>query len=220
MDVRVPVGLGDLVVIDLRQPVIGGHRPGVTEDQSSYGVGDGGILLDPPVFHLHVAVDDLLIVQDGGLHIAHFFPLLPIQDVGFRHIPVPALDQHVFHGILDLFHLDPVLPDLFLEIRRHPQRQHLQHIPTVVFLFRLKGLADGVRYFGELKFRHRSVPFFYLKHDLSPLYDISAKSAPGKDSASLPGAVHCHHSRDTPVRQQKKHHILYAVFSVYLYIEY
>ena len=62
VDVRIPVGLRNLGIIDLRQPVIGRHRAGIAENQAAYRVGDGRILLYSPVLHLHVAVYYVLII--------------------------------------------------------------------------------------------------------------------------------------------------------------
>ena len=169
MDIRVPVRLGNLIVVNFRQPVVGSHRAGIAQNQSPYRVSDCGILLNPPVLHLHIAVDNLFIIQDRRLHSPHLFSLLPVQDIGLGHISIPALAQHIFHRILNFLHLDPATLDFPLKICRHPQCQHLQHILAVIFFCGLKCLSNGIRYFRQLKIHHCPVSFFYLKHILSPL---------------------------------------------------
>ncbi|MPN08715.1 hypothetical protein SDC9_156000 [bioreactor metagenome] len=60
------VGLSHLRVVNLAEPVVGGDSPGVGQNQPAHGVGDGGILLHPPVVDVQVVVDQILIVQHGG----------------------------------------------------------------------------------------------------------------------------------------------------------
>ena len=78
MDVRTAVRLGDLIVIDLGKPVVGCHRAGVAEDQTTNGISHGGVLLHTPVLNLHVTVYHILVIQDGVLHVTDFFSLFSI----------------------------------------------------------------------------------------------------------------------------------------------
>jgi hypothetical protein len=55
--VGVAVGIGDFLVVDLAEPVVGRDGAGVGKDQAADRIGDGGVLLDPPVVNkkpLHV----------------------------------------------------------------------------------------------------------------------------------------------------------------------
>ena len=62
MYVGVLVSLGDLVVIYLTEPIVGGDGARVGQDKSADRVGNGRVLLDTPVGALDVLVNDLLVV--------------------------------------------------------------------------------------------------------------------------------------------------------------
>ena len=78
VDVAAFVGGGDLWVIDLAEPVIGGDGAGVGQDQAAHGIGDGGVLLYPPIVDLQIVVHQVLVIQHGGFQIADLFPLLAV----------------------------------------------------------------------------------------------------------------------------------------------
>ncbi len=142
MDIRIPVSICNLLVVYLRQPVIGRHSPGITQDQASHGVSDRGVLLHTPVLHLYIAVHDLLVVQDRRLHVPHLLPLLAIEDISLRHIRVPGLLQHLLHAVLDILHMNLGILDLILKIRRHTQRQQIDDLVVKFLLRGCKRLLD------------------------------------------------------------------------------
>ena len=116
MDIRVSVCLSDLRIVNLRQPVIGRYGTGIAQNQSPHGVGHCGVLLDSPVLHLHIAVYNLFVVQNGGLHIADFFSLFSVQDIGLRHIRVTCLNQNILHTVLNILNRNLSLYNFLLEI--------------------------------------------------------------------------------------------------------
>ena len=62
MDGGGAMGLGNLLIIDLRKPIVCGDGAGVGQDESTHGIGDRGILLDAPVVDLEVVVHQILVV--------------------------------------------------------------------------------------------------------------------------------------------------------------
>ena len=78
MEFSVPVRTGDLIIIDLRQPVIGRDRAGIAEDQIPDGLLSPVIIHDPPVFYLDIGIYHISEIQKRGLHRTHFFTLFPI----------------------------------------------------------------------------------------------------------------------------------------------
>ena len=164
VDVAVPVGLGDLLVIDLTEPVVGGDGAGVGEDQSAHGIGDGGVLLDPPVVDLEVVVYQRLVIQQGGAQIADLFPLLAVEDIGLGNVGVACLAEDVLHAVLDLLHGDPSVVDLVLVIGSDLQRQQVDDVRIVLFVGGLEGLGDGSADLGEIKLHDLAVPLDNLIH--------------------------------------------------------
>ena len=63
MYVGVSVCVADLVVVYLRQPVVGGNGAGIAEDKAAYRIGNGGIFLNSPVVYLKIVVDDFFVVE-------------------------------------------------------------------------------------------------------------------------------------------------------------
>ncbi len=123
MDIRVPVRLRNLVIIDFRKPVIRRNRPGIAKDQPSDRIRYRGIFFYPPVLYLYIAVHHVFIIEDRGFHIAHLLPLFAIKDKCFCRLRVPRLFQHLFHAVLNVFHMDSPIPYFALEFRRYTQRQ-------------------------------------------------------------------------------------------------
>ena len=168
MDFRVAVSVGHLLVVDLTEPVVGGDGSGVGQDQTAYRISDGRVLLHPPVIDLEVVIHQILIVEQRGAHIAHFLPLLTVEDIGFCHIGVPRLAEHCLHAVLDILHRDEAVSDLVLEIRCHPQGQHINHAGVVLLFQRLKCLGNSRADLADLKLGDSAVPLCHLVHDPVP----------------------------------------------------
>src|SRR5699024_10343543 len=164
VDLRVAVGVGDLLVVDLGEPVVGGDGPGVGENEAAHRVGDGGVLLYPPVVDLQVVVHQLLVVEQGGVDVAHLLPLFAVEDVGLGHVGVARLGQDLFHAVLDVLHGDAAVPDLGLKICGHPQGQQVDDGGVELLVQGLEGLGDGGADFSNLKLGGGAVPLGYLVH--------------------------------------------------------
>ena len=159
------VGVGNLLVIDFREPVVGGDGAGVGEDQAAHGVGDGGVLLHPPVVDMQVVVHQLLVVQHGGVQVADLLPLLAVENVGLGHVGIACLAENVLHAVLNVFHGDLAVMDLILVIRRDPQGQEINDVRIVLHVGGLKGLGDGGADLGDVERGDLSIPLDDLIHE-------------------------------------------------------
>ena len=65
MDIRIPVGIGNLIIVNFGKPVIGRDCPGVAENEAAQGIGHRGILLYPPVLRFQILVNQGLVVKEG-----------------------------------------------------------------------------------------------------------------------------------------------------------
>ena len=165
MDVAALVGIGNLRIIDLAEPVVGGDGTGVGEDQSAHGIGDRGVLLHPPVVDVQVVVHQLLVVQHGGVQVADLLPLLAVEDIGFGHIGVAGLGEDLLHAVLDVLHGDLAVGDLLLIIRRYLQGQQIDDIGIVLLVGGFKGLGNGHADLGKIELGDFAVTLHYLIHE-------------------------------------------------------
>ena len=123
VDIAAAVCVGNFFVVNFRQPVVCCDGTGVAQNQTADGVGDGGIFFHAPVGRLHIAVDQLFIVQNGGTHIADLFPLLAVEDKRLGDVGISGLYKNVFNAVLNIFHGDEPMPDFRLKVRCDLQGQ-------------------------------------------------------------------------------------------------
>ena len=164
VDVRVAVRLRDFLVVDLRQPVVRRDRARVGKDQPAHRVGDGRILLHAPVGGLDVAVDQLLVVQNGRLHIADLLPLLAVKDIALGDVGVAGLLQHRFHRVLNVLDVNKPVLDLLLVVGRRAQREQIDDALRVLPVLRLECLRDRRADFGQVEIHNLAVSFYNLIH--------------------------------------------------------
>ena len=169
VDGRAPVGFSYLLIVDLSEPVVSGDGAGVGEDQVAHRVGDGGVLLHPPVGDLQIVVHQVLVVEEGGVHVRgvhvpDLLPLLAVQDVGLGHVRIAAFRQHLFHAVLDVLHGDAAVLDLVLEVRRHMEGQQVDHAGMIGLVQGHEGLGDGAGDLADGEFGDLSVTLFDLVH--------------------------------------------------------
>ena len=164
VDVGVAVGVRDLVVVDLGEPVVGGERAGVGEDEAADGVGDGGVFLHAPVVDLQVVVDGGLEVDDRVGGVAEFFALAAVKDVGFRDVGVAGLHEHGFDAVLNVFNGDQSLLDLGFEFGCDLQRQEVDDGRVVVLFLRFESHLDRVRDLLQIEVDDLAVAFLDLIH--------------------------------------------------------
>ncbi len=194
VDVGVAVCLGDLLVVDLAQPVVGGDGTGVGQDQAADRVGDGGVLLDPPVVDLEVVIHDLLVVEERVAHVAHTLPLLAVEDVGLGDLVIAGLDQDRLHAVLNVLDRDAILADLGLEIRRDLECQKIDGVLVVLEVTGIEGFDDGVAYLAQIEVDDLAVAFCHRIHDVSPFVLIGlsfigvARLLPGRYTGAEPYA--------------------------------
>ena len=174
MDVRIPVRIGNLLVVNLAQPVVGGNGAGVGQDQTADRIGHGGILLDAPVIDLEVVVHNLLVVQQRIAHIAHTLTLLTIQDICLGDLVIARLNQDRLHAVLNILHRHPILLDLGLEIGRDLQRQKVDGVIIILQITGIKRLNDCIAYLAQVEIDNLAVPFDYCIHTALLCYFVPA----------------------------------------------
>ena len=67
VDIAVAMRLRDLLIVYLGKPVVGRDGAAIGKDEASDGIGNGTVLLDPPVIEVEIVVHDTLVIEDGGL---------------------------------------------------------------------------------------------------------------------------------------------------------
>ena len=177
MDVPVPVGVGNLRVVDLREPVVGGDGAGVGQDQAAHGVGDGRVLLHPPVVDVEVVVHQLLVVQHSGVEVADLLPLLAVEDVGLGHVLIAGPAQHALHAVLDVLHGDLAVADLVLVVCRDLQGKEIDDVRVVLLPGGLEGLGDGGADLGDVERGDLPIPLDDLIHE-TPAFSIKNRMRP------------------------------------------
>ena len=144
MKVCVSVRVCDFVVIDLGEPVIRGDRAGIGENQSSDGIGDGGIFLDAPIGGFDVFIDKLLVVEHCGFHVAQLLALSAVKDIGLCDVRIIGLDEDGLDAVLDVLDGDQPVFDFRLKIRCYLEGEKIDGIGIVIPVARFKRLRDGV----------------------------------------------------------------------------
>lgn len=139
MDVRIAMGIGDFVVVNFGKPIVRGNGSGVRKNQAADRIGYRRIFLDAPVGSFYVAVHDFFVIEQGGFHVANFFAFTAVKDVGLRNVFVTRALQNAFHAVLHIFDRDFAVFNFFVKIGGNLQRQKVDRVVGVFFIFRLKG---------------------------------------------------------------------------------
>ena len=168
MDGGAAVGLGHLIVVHFAEPIVGGDGTGIGQNQAAHGIGDGGVFLHAPVVDLQIIVYQVFIVHQGGIDVAHLFPLLAVQDVGLGHVGIAGFGQHLFHAVLNILHGDFPIMDLAFKIGGHMQGQQLDHAGMILPAAGVKRLRNGRRDLADGEVHHFPVPFHNLVHKKIP----------------------------------------------------
>ena len=162
VEITVAVCIGNLLVIDFRQPVIGCDGSGVGKNQTTDRIGDGGIFLYTPVFNVEVFINRLLIIQIGGSGISQFLALFAVEDIGFGNLLVAAAGKNGLDAVLNVFHGYGAVFYFGLKFRGCLQREEINN-GIVVFCFGcIKCFAYGIGNFGDIKVYNFAVSFHYL----------------------------------------------------------
>ena len=148
MNVCVSVRVCDFVVIDFGEPVIRGNCAGVGKNQSPDGIGDGGIFLDAPVCGFDVFIDELLVVEHCGFHVAQLFALSAVKDISLCNVRIICLDEDGLDAVLNILDGNQSVFDFRLEIRCYLESEKIDGIGIVIPITRFKCLRDGMTDFG------------------------------------------------------------------------
>ncbi len=152
VDVRVLVGVTDLLIVDLGEPVVRRDGTGVVQDQTADGIRHGRVLLHAPVLLVDVAVHDLLVVEDRGLHLTQLLALLAVQDVCLRDIGVSGLLQNMLHAVLDILHTDHAVLYFMLKLCRDAKRKKADDVGRILLVRRLECFLDSRINLMQVKF--------------------------------------------------------------------
>ena len=142
MQVTVAMGISDLGVIDLAEPIVGRDGAGVGENEAAQGVGDGRVFLDAPIVDFQVAVNDFLIIQQSVLGLPYVGVLLAIQDVCLGHVEVAGFGQDFLDAVLDVFNRQGAADNFMFGVGHSSDGQHVQHVRLNIFVHRAEGFAD------------------------------------------------------------------------------
>ena len=91
MQIGVAVRIGNLLVVDLAEPVVSGDGSGIGKNQAAHRIGHGRVFFYSPVGYLQIAVHKPLIVQYGGTHITELFAVFAVQDYVLATLSYPVL---------------------------------------------------------------------------------------------------------------------------------
>ena len=166
----VPVRVGDFLVINFGQPVVGRDRPAVAQNQAAHGIGHGRIFLHAPVRRLDVAVHQILIVEHGGLDVADVFTLLAVENIRLGHVGIAGLAEHALGAVLNIFNADHVVFDLIGKITGYFQRQQINHGRMVGLLNSVECFRHRRADFGNIKLCDCPVALHNLVHDTSSCF--------------------------------------------------
>ena len=164
VQIAVAVGIGDLLVVHLAEPVVGGDGAGVGEDQTAHGVGDGGVLLHAPVLNVQILVHRLLIIQIGRLGVAQLLPLLAVKNVGLGNGFIAASGEDGLHAVLHILHGHLAVLDLGQEVGRDLQGQKVDDTVVIIGVGGFKSLLDGGGDLVDVKLNDLAVPLYDLIH--------------------------------------------------------
>ena len=148
MDVRIPVGFCDFLIVYFRKPVIGCYSAGVAQDKTSYGIGDGGVFFHTPVFYLYIAVNHILVIQDGGFQVTDLLTLLTVKDICLCHFRISSLLQYLLHAVLDILHMNGAVLHLILKICGDTQCQQIDNIIGSLHIRSIECFHNHIIYLG------------------------------------------------------------------------
>ena len=172
MQIAVAVGVGNLFVVHLAQPVVGGDRAGVREDETADGVGDGGVFLYTPVVDLEIVIDGLLIVEYRVAHGAEILVLLAVENVRLGNVFVAAAGEDALNAVLDILDVDELVGDLRLEIRRDHNGQKIDDALVIIGFGGVERLFHRVGDLADLKVNDPAVALHNPVHSLPPYISI------------------------------------------------
>jgi len=148
MDVCIPVGFCDFLIVYFRKPVIGCNSAGVAQDKTSYGIGDGGIFFHTPVFYLYIAVYHILVIQDGGFQVTDLLTLLAVKDICLCHFRIACLLQDLLHAVLNILHMNGAVLHLILKICGDTQCQQIDNIIGSLHIRSIECFHNHIIYLG------------------------------------------------------------------------
>ena len=164
MDGCAAVSFGDLVVVNLGEPVVRRDGAGVRKDEAADGIGDRGVLLDAPVVDLEVVVDEVLVVEQCGIDITHLLALTTVQDVGLGDIGITGFGEDFLDAVLNILDRNLVVDDLVLEVGGDMKGDQIDNAWMVLLAERIECLRDCRADLADVEINDFSVSLDYLVH--------------------------------------------------------
>ena len=170
VQVAVAVGIADLLVVNLAEPVVCGDSSGVRKDKAADRISDGRVFLDAPVENVYIAVDGLFIVKVGVFHIAQFLALLTIKYICLCNTLIATARQDRLDAVLNILDRNIAVFYLRQEVSRDLERDEIDDIIGVLGVGGLKRLFNGVCDLGDVKIYDFSVSLNDLVHLFPPYF--------------------------------------------------
>ena len=101
--IAVLVGVGNLFVVHPMQPIVGGNRTRVVQNQPADRVIDAAVFVDAPVALVQIAVHRFFDVQHQRFPLAQAFVLMTVQNISLRHISEMFLHERLLDNVLNFF---------------------------------------------------------------------------------------------------------------------
>ena len=146
MQIGVAVRVGDFFIVDFTEPVVCGYCPGIGQNQSAHGIGDGRVFFYPPVGYLQIAVHKPLVVQYCGAHITELFAVFAVKNICLGNLVVAGSLQRFFHTVLYGFDINRIILYPRSKIRRYLKGKKIDYIRAVRNACCVKCLGNGMGY--------------------------------------------------------------------------
>lgn len=164
MNLSLAVSFCDFIVVDFAEPVVCCHRAGVGKDKTAHRVRDRRVFLDAPVVDFEIVVHRVLVVEHGGVHLAEFFVLFSVKNVGFCHFDVARLNEDDLNGVLNILDAYDVAFNLVVEGCGDAQSKHVDDVVAITFVHCRKRFFDCDLDFVQIEWNYTPVSFFDVQH--------------------------------------------------------
>ncbi len=143
MDLCLSVSFCDLIIVDLREPVVRGDRTGVGKDKTADTVSNSGVLFYTPVIDLQIVINDVLIVEHRVSYVTDLLTVLSVKDVSLCNVGITGLRKDLLNAVLNIFYGDHIILDLRFKITCDTQCQHVDHTGVILLITCYKSFLNS-----------------------------------------------------------------------------
>ncbi len=169
VEISLAMSIGDVVRVDLVQPVVAGDVGRDVVVQTLQGVAHVGVLVDPPILLGEVGIHRFDRFLDKGSGFTQRGMLLTVEDVGLGGLGMAILDEDLFDQVLDVLdgrYATVLVNDLEDSYDLATDPGDLFHVGTANGLDRLLNGRNDLFFFKCYKspipfaneFQHRALP--------------------------------------------------------------